>query len=327
MTKQAPKPRAYASELSRFDWDDIALFLALVRHRSLSHAARSLSLTHSTVGRRIKTLEAALGAKLFERTPGGFLLTDRGEDLLREAEGIEAHVAQIAATFSGETAEVRGTIRVATMEALGSLYLAPRMLGLYEQHPSINVELVTASHWVNLSKREADVLISFPRPSGHRITSEKIGEFALFLYASKDYLDRYGRPQTIEDLKNHRFIDYIDELVAIPAVRWMSDVLRDQNIVFRSTSLVAQYHAAAAGMGISMQPTFVADQDPRLERVLADRLCVKRDFWLSIHDDLEHIPRIRNVHNFLKTLIEDNAEFLNGGLDAAAAINLDQSPR
>ncbi|MAO57386.1 MAG: LysR family transcriptional regulator [Rhodospirillaceae bacterium] len=304
-------PRSLAPELSRFDWDDIALFLALVRHRSLSQAAKSLSLTHSTVGRRIKALEAALGTKLFERTPSGFLLTDRGEVLLREAEGIEAHIGQIAQMFSGEAAQVSGTIRVATMEAFGSLYLAPRLADLYQRHPSVRVELVTAAHWVNLSKREADVLISFPKPRGHRITAEKVGEFALFLYASHDYIERHGMPETVEDLKDHLFVDYIDELVVIPAVRWLSDVLRGQETVFRSTSLVAQYNATIGGMGISMQPTFVARDDPRLVPVLPDRIVVKRDFWLSVHDDLAHIPRVRLVLDFLRDLFAENEEFLN----------------
>ncbi|MDD9978621.1 MAG: LysR family transcriptional regulator, partial [Boseongicola sp.] len=254
--------------MSRFDWDDLALFLMLVRHKSLSETARVLSITHSTVGRRIKNLEVALGTKLFERTASGFLLTDSGEVLLREAEGVEAHVAEITAAFSGEAAEVGGTIRVATMEALGSLYLAPRFARLYEQHSSVRVELVTASDWINLSKREADVLISFPRPRGHRIASEKIGEFALFLYASPEYLAAHGKPRSISDLKQHQYVDYIDELVVISAVRWLSDVLRDQETVFRSTSLVAQYHAAVAGMGIVMLPTFVAAADPRLVPVL-----------------------------------------------------------
>jgi len=302
----------FRTEPSRFDWDDISLFLTLVRHRSLSQSARVLSMTHSTVGRRIKGLEAALGTKLFERTAAGFLLTDSGEVLLREAEGIEAHVAEISAAFGGEAAEVGGTIRVATMEALGSLYLAPRFIGLYERHPSMRVELVTASHWINLSKREADVLISFPKPGGHGIVSEKIGEFALFLYASHDYLDRYGMPATVNDVEDHRFIDYIDELVVISAVRWLSDVLRDQEITFRSTSLVAQYHAAIASMGIAMLPTFVAAADPRLTPVLPDQIIVKRDFWLSVHKDLEHIPRVRLVLGFLKELIAENADFLNG---------------
>lgn len=310
--KLSPKNKAKGRDLSKFNWDDISLFLALARHKSLSQTARVLALTHSTVGRRIKALESALGTKLFERTVNGFLLTDAGEVLLCEAEGIEAHVSKISTAFSGEEAQVGGTIRVATMEALGSLYLAPRFVQLYKRHPSVRVELVTASHWINLSKREADVLISFPRPLGHRIASEKIGEFALFLYASPDYLEEFGTPEVPDDLEHHRFIDYIDELVVISAVRWLSDVQRRQETVFRSTSLVAQYHAAVGGMGVAMLPTFIAASDPRLVPILPEQIGVLRDFWLSVHKDIEHIPRVRLVLDFLKNLIQENADFMIG---------------
>ena len=311
--REAPKkgsPRLH--DLADFSWDDISVFLALVRHRSLSSAARELAVNHSTVGRRIRALESALETKLFERTRLGFLLTDDGDRLLSEAEGIEAHVSNIAAEFRGETARVTGTVRVATMEALGSLFLAPRFSQLYKRHPSVRVELVTASHWINLSKREADVLISFPKPRGQRLAIDKIGEFALFLYASEDYLAEHGAPQSIDDLNKHVFIDYIDELVVIPAVRWLSDVIRVPDTAFRSTSLVAQYHAATAGIGIAMLPTFVAQVDPRLRRVLPNQVVVKRDFWLSLHHDLEHIARVRQVVRFLKDLISDNAGCLTG---------------
>ncbi|MEQ8322992.1 MAG: LysR family transcriptional regulator [Rhodospirillales bacterium] len=299
-------------DLSRFDWGDIAVFLALARHKSLSGAARALKVNHSTIGRRVRELESALETKLFERTRHGFLLTDAGELLFKDAEGVEAHISNIALQFSGEASRISGTVRVATMEALGSLFLSPRFIDLYEEVPSINVELVTAAHWINLSKREADVLISFPKPIGHRIDSEKIGEFALFLYASRDYLDRYGTPKSIDDLKHHRFVGYIDELIMISAVRWLSDVLRNQDAQYRSTSLVAQYHATASGLGIAMLPTFVAGNDPRLVRILPNRIKVQRDFWLSVHHDLEHIARVKQVMKFLKNLIQDNADFLNG---------------
>ncbi len=299
-------------DLSRFDWGDIAVFLALARHKSLSGAARALKVNHSTIGRRVRELESALETKLFERTRHGFLLTDAGELLFKDAEGVEAHISNIALQFSGEASRISGTVRVATMEALGSLFLSPRFIDLYEEVPSINVELVTAAHWINLSKREADVLISFPKPIGHRIDSEKIGEFALFLYASRDYLDRYGTPKSIDDLKHHRFVGYIDELIMISAVRWLSDVLRNQDAQYRSTSLVAQYHATASGLGIAMLPTFVAGNDPRLVRILPNRIKVQRDFWLSVHHDLEHIARVKQVMKFLKNLIQENADFLNG---------------
>lgn len=300
------------SDRAKLNWDDVPLFLAIARFRSLSQTARALGVTHSTVGRRLKTLEAALGTKLFERTPRGFALTERGEILYREAEGIEARFTEIGNQFGDQHAGVGGTIRIATMEALGSLYLAPNLRSLYEANPSIRVELVTASAWINLSKREADVMISFPKPRGQRLVTEKIGEFSLFLYASSDYLARCGMPKRRSDLSAHEFIDYIDELVVIPEVRWLSDVMRDQDTVFRSTSLVAQYEAASRGLGIAMLPTFVACKDPKLTPILPAQIKVTRDFWLSVHKDLEHIPRVRQVLEFLRGLIAKDKEFLQG---------------
>ena len=304
--------RSVRPDLAHFDWGDIAVFLALARHKSLSGAARLLNVNHSTVGRRIRELESALETKLFERTRHGFLLTDAGELLFKDAEGVEAHISNIALQFLGEKSRISGTVRVATMEALGSLFLAPKFIDLYQKVPSINIELVTASHWISLSKREADVLISFLKPNGHRVDSEKIGEFALFLYASHNYLEQHGIPVKIDDLKHHRFVGYIDELIMIPAVRWLPDVLRNQDAQFRSTSLVAQYHATVAGMGVSMLPTFVAESDQRLVRVLPHQIKVNRDFWLSVHHDLEHINRVKQVLKFLKNLIHENADYLKG---------------
>lgn len=299
-------------EISSFNWDDISIFLALARYRSLSAAARAMRVNHSTIGRRIRELETVLETKLFERTRHGFMLTDAGDILLQEAEGAEAHINNISSRFSGEASRVAGTVRLATMEALGSLFIAPNLVKFYRETQAVQVELVTASHWINLSKREADVLVSFPKPGGHRIDTEKIGEFALFLYASEDYVARCGMPRTMDELQRHDFVGYIDELIAISAVRWLSDVFREPDTIFRSTSLVAQYHAATAGLGIAMLPTFVAGPDPRLRRIMPEQICVMRDFWLSVHHDLEHINRVRQVMKFLRGLIHDNRDFLIG---------------
>ena len=119
-------------------------------------------------------------------------------------------------------------------------------------------------------------------------------------------------PESIDDLKAHRLIDYIDELVQISAVRWLSDMIQEPTAEFRSTSLVAQYQAAAGGLGIAMLPTFVACRDKNLVRVLGDRVVVKRDFWLTVHQDLLHLVRVRQVLAFLTKLIEEDREFLLG---------------
>lgn len=309
---ESGKPADSIPEAARLDWNDVSVFLVLARYRNLSEAARFLGVNHTTVGRRVRSLENQLNQRLFERTRLGFLLTDAGHTLLRHAEGMEEHAHSIALEFTSASGPPGGVVRLATMEALGSLYLAPRMAELYRQQPSVRVELVTASHWINLSKREADILISFPKPQGRRISVDKIGEFALHLYATPAYLRERGVPETIDDLKRHRLIDYIDELVQISSVRWLSDMIQEPPADFRSTSLVAQYHATASGLGISMLPTFVAARDERLVRVLGDTVVVKRDFWLAVHQDLLHLVRVREVMSFLTKLIEGDRAYLLG---------------
>lgn len=296
-----------------FNWNDLVFFLELARHRQLAAAGKRLRTDSTTVGRRVRELEAQLNVKLFTRTRTGFVLTDAGQRLLVHAEAMETNAREVADAFGGGGDKpLAGTVRVGTMEALGSLYLAGRLAALHARQPGIVIELVTASNWINLSRREADILISFPRPQGQRLISNKIGEFQLRLYASRDYLDRRGCPARLSDLEDHAFVDYIGDLVQISAVRWLSDIIRRPNVVFRSSSLVAQYHAALAGVGIAMLPSFVAARDERLVPVLSTRATVKRDFWLSVHQDLMHVARIIEVVRFLTDLIEGDQPFLTG---------------
>ena len=169
--RQKPtEPLGAALDSSRLDWNDLSVFLALSRHRNLSETARFLGVNHTTVGRRIQALESQLNQRLFERTRHGFLLTEAGYNLLAHAEGMEQHAHSIALEFTEKSAAPGGIVRLATMEALGSLYIAPRMALLYRQQPSVRVELVTAAHWINLSKREADIpnLFSKATRAAHR---------------------------------------------------------------------------------------------------------------------------------------------------------------
>ena len=103
--------------------------------------------------------------------------------------------------------------------------------------------MVTAPRWINLSKREADIFIRFPKPEGRRLFIRKIGKFRIGLYASKEYLARHGVPKRKADLDEHGFVDYIDDLIEIGAVRWLADIVTPRNTAFRSSSLIAQYQA------------------------------------------------------------------------------------
>ena len=298
--------------LPRFDWSDLVFFLELARQGRLVPAAKRLRADHTTVSRRVAELERGLNCKLFDRGANGFVLTDLGQKLFKYAEAIESTALAIEENVAGIASEPTGDVRVATMEGIGSFYLAPRMPILRQLFPEIRVELVTERHLISLTKREADISVSFAQMTGPRLISEAVGTFQLRLYASPQYLDRMGEPRSIEDLDRYEFVDYIDDFVSISQVRWLHDVLVPSRVVFRSSSMVAQHNAAAAGLGMVLLPSFSAAEDARLRPVLIDRVSVMRSIWLTLHEDHQYLSRIKAVKSFLKKIISDDQPFLNG---------------
>jgi DNA-binding transcriptional LysR family regulator len=298
--------------LPRFDWSDLVFFLELARQGRLVPAAKRLRADHTTVSRRVAELERGLNCKLFDRGANGFVLTDVGQKLFKYAEAIESSALAIEENVAGIASEPTGDVRVATMEGIGSFYLAPRMPILRQLFPEIRVELVTERHLISLTKREADISVSFAQMTGPRLISEAVGTFQLRLYASPQYLDRMGEPRSIEDLDRYEFVDYIDDFVSISQVRWLHDVLVPSRVVFRSSSMVAQHNAAAAGLGMVLLPSFSAAEDARLRPVLIDQVSVMRSIWLTLHEDHQYLSRIKAVKSFLKKIISDDQPFLNG---------------
>jgi DNA-binding transcriptional LysR family regulator len=173
------------------------------------------------------------------------------------------------------------------------------------------VELVTERHLINLTKREADVSISFVPPVGPRLNVRKAGTFKLGLFASPAYLERRGSPAKIEDLQSHDFVDYIVDLVAIANVHWLLDVLEPDHVVFRSSSMAAQQNALVAGRGIGLLPYFSAKKEPRLEPVLPATVRVERELFVTVHEDIQFMSRVRALTRFLFALFEKDAAYLN----------------
>jgi DNA-binding transcriptional LysR family regulator len=298
---------------SAFDWNDLTFFLELSRQGRLAPTARRLRVDNATVSRRIAELERALERKLFERSADGFTLSEAGMQLLHYAEAMETNAREIdEALSSTRKTSLTGAVRLATMEGIASFYLSRKLAVLRRRQPGLLVELVTSAQLLNLTKREADISLSFTKPQGPRLAIELIGTFQLKLYAGADYLERHETPTAAADLAAHEFVDYIDDLVAIDAVRWLADVIRDPIVTFRSNSMIAQQNAAAAGLGLALLPSFSARDDRRLTPVLADSVAVSRDLWLSVHEDFRHIGRVRAVMDFVRESVQDDRDYLNG---------------
>jgi DNA-binding transcriptional LysR family regulator len=292
-------------------WDDLRVFLEVARHGSVHAAAKKLRLDHSTVCRRVGKLESVLSVKLLNRTRKGVSVRADAYELLKHIEDMDVHANAL------EDAVVRGSsgasqlVRVATMEGLASQYVAHRLPLLPQFDASVRLELVSIPQTVDLSRKEADVFLSFFNPRAAGLTSKRVGSVAMHLYCSPTYMLRRGTPRTLADLADHDFVGYIEELLTIDAVRWLDDLVENPRMVFHSNSILAQSNAATGGLGIVMLPTFVAAGARGLQRLFPDT-SVQRDIWLSVRTEQTHLPRIKAVTKFLTHIFERDREYLLG---------------
>jgi DNA-binding transcriptional LysR family regulator len=294
-----------------FNWNDLVFFLELARRGRLTPAARRLHVDYTTVSRRVSELEKDLAVSLFERRQDGFVMTEEGHQLFALAEQMETLGHRVQETIMSPPREPSGRVRLATMEGIAAYYLSEKLAEFNVVNPKILVELAVERYLVNLSKREADVSLSFVPLTGSRLKIYEMGHFRLCLYASDEYLSKRGTPATIDDLRGHDFIDYITDLVSIPEVHWLLDILEPENVVFRSSSMAAQQNAVACGRGIALLPLFSAKKDSRLIPVLPDIASVERGLFLAVHDDIACVSRVRFLTRFLRDQFSKDCKYLN----------------
>lgn len=280
-----------------FDWDLLQSFLAVARAGRLTVAARRLGVDHSTLSRRLAALEVALGAKLFNRALSGYSLTHQGEDLLARAEAMESTALAIQSEVGQGRSQVSGAVRVGTPDGFGTAFLAPVIHELTDAQPALQIELVATPQGFSLSRREADIAISLSRPAEGRVHVRKLTDYRLGLYAAVSA--PWRGVARLEEAVALPFISYIDDLLYTPELDYAPPALRTVEPRLRSSSLIAQYQACAAGAGLCILPCFLADADARLVRVLAEQVNLTRSFWMVVHSDMRDLARIRVTGDFI----------------------------
>ncbi|ALA17366.1 MULTISPECIES: LysR family transcriptional regulator [Chelatococcus] len=285
--------------MNRFDWDDLRFFLAVARAGRLTVAARRLGADHATVSRRITALEDALKAKLFERRPQGYALTEHGERLLAKAETIESEALAAQSEIGGADLALSGTVRIGAPDGFGTFFLAPRIGQLAERYPELEIQLVAMPRLLSLSKREADIAISLNPPKEGKIVARKLADYRLGLYAAPAYLAAHPAIAAPQDLFEHQLIGYIDDLIFTPELDYLDDIAKGLRPRLQSSNLIAQMHATIAGAGLCVLPDFMAAGDPRLVPVLRREVELVRSFWLIVHADLRDVARVRATVDFL----------------------------
>ncbi len=293
-------------DISRFNWDDGRLFLAVARAGQILAAARMLGLNQATLSRRMAALESALGAKLLIRRTHGTELTDAGTRLMDTLERVEAEFLESQSHLQGTDAAVSGVVRIGVPDGFGFGFLAPRLARLADRHPDLRLQLVPTPRSFSLSRREADIAVLVGRPDRGRLIARKLTDYTLGLYAARAYLDRNAAPETSADLTRHRLVGYVEDLISAPALNYTTSYLRNWQSNIEISSSIGQLEAVRSGAGIGVLHDYLARGHPDLVPVLPEQRII-RSYWTAIHENLRDVARVRVAGNFLTEIVRESA--------------------
>ena len=276
-------------------WDDLRYFLAVARAAGLTPAAHELGVSPATVSRRIDAFEQAMGMTLFLRRQTGYTLTNDGETLLAAALPVEQAMQAFArrSQDAGAPGAWSGSIRVATSETIATHWITPVLPEFVQNHPGLQVELVTGVNTVNLSRRDADIALRMSPPAREEegeYVALRAGAIAFAAYAATH--DAHAQL----DWRSLPYVNWGESLAHVPMARWAAGMFPGRQPVLLTNSMPVMIAAAEAGLGVTVLPESIGSKIPSLARL--DFVCA-RDLWLVYHRDLRDNLRVTAMKDFL----------------------------
>jgi len=295
----------------RENWDDMRIFLAVGRGDSLSSAGRVLRMDPATVGRRVARLEEALGPTLFAKSPQGYALTEAGTRLLRHAEEAEQALGLGAQAVRGAGEGMSGQIRIGAPDGCANFLLPQVCAEIGAQNPDLEIQIVALPRIVNLSRREADLAIGVSAPTAGRLVVQKLADYKLHLAASQDYLERHPPIRSRADLKGHRIVGYIPDMIFDKELDYLADLGLDR-VGLASNSVSVQFHWLRLGAGVGIVHDFALPAASGLTRILPAEVELIRSFYLVRHADDRRVGRLNTFAEALARGIRRELARLEG---------------
>lgn len=294
----------------RLSADDLLVLLAVGRSGRFVTAAEELGINHTTISRRIASLEQAVGGRLLARVAGGWELTDLGREALTAAEAVEAAIDTLSS--SGGRPDLAGVVRMSATDGFSAYIAAPAAATVQRRHPRVAVEIVTLTRRATQQRSGLDIEIVVGEPQVHRASAMRLGDYRLGLYGAVDYLARHGTPQRIEELSAHPLVYFIDSMLQVDDL----DVARSFGPVMResvtSTNVFVHVEATRAASGLGLLPCFMADRHPDLVRVLPEAVSVELAYWLVTRSETLRRPEVAAVVEAIGARMTDQRDALLG---------------
>ena len=281
-------------------WDEVRTAYQVARMGTVSGAAEILGVHHATVIRHVDALEARLGVKLFQRHARGYTATEAGQDLLQVAGATDDQFSQLLGRIRGQGQGMTGELTVTSIAVLSPL-VTPVLAQFQLDHPGLIVRYLTAERLFRLEYGEAHVAIrAGTAPNEPDNVVQRLGEIRPALCASDAYIARHGRPESVEDLKNHWFIgaDETDNRASFN--RWLADKVPRDRVIYRTTDNFIARDAVKLGVGLGFVPRWeLAGQDD-LHEVLEPDPEWGAPIWLVTHVDLHRTAKVQAFLTYLK---------------------------
>ena len=279
-------------------------FLAIARAGRISAAARRLGVEHTTVSRRLASLEDELGVPLFYRTTTGYLLTAHGENVLPNAEAMERAAITVSARARETSRTMAGRVRVALAPEFASHWLMPKLNAFRAAYPQIELQILVGTRQRNLARGEAELDIQSPRPRQTGLVAVRIAHARAALYASKTFIgDKRLRIDGVDTARGFPLLVYTSAFQLLQEAEWFQPVLASATIALETNSTHALLAAAQAGAGVAVLPRFVGRAHDDLVAVSDD--VADQEVWLITHPEFRRDPKVRATSDFLKRAARD----------------------
>ena len=298
------------------NWDDMRIFLAVAQAGSLSAAAKALKVTQPTVGRRLRSLEEGLGARLFERLPEGFVPTAAGMELLPLAEAMEMTAMTVERRRPALAEGAKGTVRLSVWETF-ALLLTDHLADLRARLPDIDIEISMAHIHANLSRREADLLIRECLPENPGLIVRRLASYTFAVYGARDYVAAHPAALGEARYRACQWIGFDEDHAYFHNQSWLLERLDGRQPAVRVNNGIIIHESVRKGAGLGVLPCFAGDADAALVRLSPPIEALVRDFHLVVHRDLRRSPAVRAVIDALVEIFRREARRLLG-LDETA---------
>jgi DNA-binding transcriptional LysR family regulator len=292
--------------MKNISWDDYKIAYQVALDGSLSQAGISLRLNHTTVLRRINQLERALEVTLFIRHQRGYKLTDTGMLLMDEMPDVLAKMANLENKLKNVEGDISGELRVTTVSSFSPV-ITPSLKAFRSEYPKIRLNLISTDNILPLDTGAAHVSFrAGPKPTSPDLIVKNLTQLTTAYYATQDYVDQFGQPQSVSDFNDHQWVLPTPEKYRIPFVNYIVDKIDNHSIVFQSNHYPDIQCAVIAGMGIGPLGQYQAGLNPAMVKMNVNIPKKDEVIWFVYHKDLKHSARIRCFYKFLKEHCDNN---------------------